>query len=605
MQVVILAAGLGMRLDPLTKKTPKCLVEVNGTPIIINALNNLACYKLSRIVIVIGHLGNVVKKRLGKSFNGVPIHYVNNTIYDKTNNVYSLWLARQYLNQDTLLMEGDVYFEAKAIAPLFCEPIQNFALLDHAQSYTDGTMVEVNENLEIHKMIPARDQGADFQYSGKYKTVNIYSFTKSYLKDIFLPVLNVYIKTKGRGAYYELIIGALIFLGRSNLKAVLVENAKWVEIDDFVDLERAENLFIKPTQLYKKVNRLFGGYWNYDFRDFSYLYNLYFPTQPLLKELQMNMEKLICGYPSGQKELIGKLANWVKIDPRYLALGNGASELISILKRTILKRMTISIPTFNEYYDDLPDDQINYYYSEENDFILDLDAFIASVKKSKSNVAVVINPDLPSGQLLKQKDIVYLLKKLAFLDAFILDESFIDFNSEKESVSLLPSLKKFKNLVIIRSLSKELGVPGLRLGYAASANEKIINIINAEVPIWNINGMAEYFLAILPKYRRNYHVSCKNVRQDRKYFLTKLSKIKGIKAYPSSGNYILVKLTGRQRSDALKKYLFVHDKILIKDCSNKNGLQRGKYVRLAVRTKSEVDIFIFKFTAALKQVMKQ
>ncbi len=110
MQVVILAAGLGRRLDPLTQQTPKCLVEVNGTPIIVNALNSLTQYKLSQIVIVIGHLGDKVKNKLGKGFNGVPIKYVTNTIYDKTNNVYSLWLARKYLNQDTLLMECDIYF---------------------------------------------------------------------------------------------------------------------------------------------------------------------------------------------------------------------------------------------------------------------------------------------------------------------------------------------------------------------------------------------------------------------------------------------------------------------------------------------------------------
>lgn len=599
MQVVILAAGLGLRLDPLTQQIPKCLVEVNGTPIIINALKNLTRYKLSRIVIVIGHLGDTVKNKLGKSFNGVPIEYVKNTVYDKTNNVYSLWLARKYLDQDTLLMEGDVYFEAKAVTPLFSEPVQNIALLDHAQSYTDGTMVEINENLEIHKMIPARDQGADFNYAGKYKTVNIYSFTKAYLKDIFLPTLNVYIKTQGREAYYELIIGALIFLGRSKIKAVLVKDAKWVEIDDFVDLERAENLFIKPTQLYKKVDQVFGGYWKYDFSDFSYLYNLYFPAQPLLKELQLNMKKLICNYPSGQKELIEKLANWVKIDARYLAIGNGASELISILKRTALKRMTIPVPTFNEYHDDLKNDQVNYYYTEPNDFILDLDAFIKSINKSKSNIAVLINPDLPSGQLLEPKDIVYLLKKLSHLDAFILDESFIDFSFTKDTISLLPKFEKYKNLVIIHSLSKELGVPGLRLGYAASANTKIIKNLQAEVPIWNINGMAEYFLTILPKYRKVYQESCKKVMQDRNYFFNKLLKIKDIKAYKSSGNYILVKLTGKQKSDALKKHLFVHDNILIKDCSNKKGLEEKKYIRLAVRTKSEIDAFIPKFITAL------
>jgi len=123
MQVVILAAGLGRRLDPLTQKTPKCLIEVNGTPIIINTLNLLTHYELERIVIVIGHLGNTIKKRLGNNFNGVPIKYVENKIFKKTNNVYSLWLVRNLLNLDTILIEGDIFFEAKTIKKLFSKNV--------------------------------------------------------------------------------------------------------------------------------------------------------------------------------------------------------------------------------------------------------------------------------------------------------------------------------------------------------------------------------------------------------------------------------------------------------------------------------------------------
>jgi len=602
MQVVILAAGLGRRLDPLTQNTPKCLIEVNGTPIIINTLNLLTHYELERIVIVIGHLGNTIKKRLGNNFNGVPIKYVENKKFKKTNNVYSLWLVRNLLNLDTILIEGDIFFEAKTIKKLFSKNVQNIALLDHAKQCTEGTMVEINDKNEIHKMIPAREQGLDFNYRGKYKTVNIYSFTKDYLKKIFIPALDKYIKTQGRGAYYELIIGALISHGHSNIKAILVNKSKWVEIDDFVDLEKAENLFAKPDQLYQKVDQAYGGFWKYNFVDFSYLYNIYFPIQPLYTELKYNMKQLISNYPSGQKEIIGNLSNWVKVDSDSLAIGNGTCELISVIKQKTLKRMTITVPTFNEYYDHLSNDQVNYYYHDTDSFKLDLDAFIKSVNKSNSNMAVLINPDLPSGQLLERKDLIYLLKELTHLDAFILDESFIDFSSPIDDHSLLSEIDQHKNLVIIRSLSKDLGVPGLRLGYAASSNSKFIQKLRVNIPIWNINGMAEYFLAILPKYRREYKESCKKIISDREYFYSELSKIKNIKVFSSAANYILVKLTGSQKSDNLKKHLFVHHNILIKDCSNKKGLENKKYIRLSVRKKKEIDSFLPKFKDSLEKI---
>jgi len=560
MQVVILAAGVGRRLSPLTNNVPKCLVEVNGTPIIVQTLDALTKYNLNRIIIIIGHLGSQVKKRLGKEYNGVPITYIENHVYSKTNNIYSLWLARNFLNQDTILMECDIFFEPKVIKKLF-QKRKNITLVDKFLPFMDGTFVEVTKDMKISRMVPARDQTEGCNYSDKYKTLNIYSLTKKYLQEVFVPSLSLYIKTHSHNQYYELILGALIYLGNTSISAVDVGGSKWAEVDDFVDLERAEAMFINMAQLFKKVDRAYGGYWRYDL-----------------------------------------MSCWVETNSKYLAIGNGACEIISILKREIVRKITFAVPSFNEYEAHLEKDQINYYTSGSPDFSIDVDKFIASVKKSDSNAALIINPDIPSAQFLKPSLIRYLAKKLSHLDALIVDESFIDFAFSGKNVSMMPQLENLKNLIIVRSLSKDVGIPGIRLGFAASANKDMIALINTQMPIWNINSVAEYCLSILPKYRQEYRKACARVIEDRDYFYSKLVRIPGIKVYPSSANFMFVELKNGVKSDSLKKHMFIHANMLIKDCSNKRGLRDRKFIRISVRAKEDIDAFLPEFVASLKSL---
>ena len=600
MQALILAAGMGRRLAPLTHETPKCLIEVNGVPIIINALDHLRRFNLRRIVIVIGHLGEMVIENVGHFHHGIPVEYIWNNDFEETNNVYSLWLAREFFNDDTILLECDVYFEFNVIEPLLSNAAGNIALIDNPEVHRTGTMAAVNAEGMVHRIITAQDQGI-VEKQDRFKTVNIYSIGQTTLQTALLPALERHIKTGGRDAFYEQVIGELIHQGNAAFSAISVHGTKWVEIDDSVDLGRATRLFSSGEELYEKVTGSFGGYWNFEFIDFSHLHNPHFPVPQLLEELKHRMNDLICGYPSGQAVLANRLAEWVGIDPSFLVVGNGTSELISILKNLIVRRATIPTPSFNEYHEGLNEDQIHYFPTRPNGFVLDPERFVAETKNSRSNVAIILNPDLPSGALLSIEAIEFLLRELSGLDAFVLDESFIDFTSADTPPSLLPRLRSHKNLVILRSLSKDLGVPGLRLGYAATANPSLSGSLRAAAPIWNVNALAEHFLTILPRYRESYHQSLLKVIEDRTRFAAGLSQIEGIKAYPSAGNFIFVQLPAACNSATLTKHLFIHHAILIKDCSNKKGLQQGSFVRLAVRSRNEIDEFLEKFAVALKE----
>ncbi|MEM1154153.1 MAG: aminotransferase class I/II-fold pyridoxal phosphate-dependent enzyme [Pseudomonadota bacterium] len=605
MQLLILAAGMGRRLDPLTRSTPKCLVRVNGEAILPQALGQFTALGLERIVIVIGHLGDAVRQALGSDFQGVPIHYLDNPVYDQTNNIYSLWLARDCCDRETILMEADVLLTVRLAELIYRAPHGNVALVDSFKSNMDGTLVELDDNMQICSMTPGAEQGEDFDYAGKYKTVNAYRFQADYLQEKFMPALEHYMRVHGKDRYYELVISALIAERGSGITALEVGDEKWIEVDDFVDLERAEVLFSTPDQVYDKVDGLYGGFWRYDFKDYSYLHNLYFPPPGMLSELRRNMQRLICTYPSGSREILNYLQNWVGVPATQLVIGNGVSEIIAMIKRRLVRRMAIPVPTFNEYYDGLADDQLHFYLSEKDEFVINPTAFADEVEASGANVAVLVNPDLPSGRLLDKADIAALLMRLAHLELIVVDESFIEFSDAGDNNSLLADLNEYPNLLVIRSLSKDLGIPGLRLGYAASSNTSLIELLRKELPIWNINGIAEFFLAILPKYRRQFVDSCGDVIADRNSFYQRLCKLPGVEVYPSQANYFLIRLPPECSSGELRKRMFTEGNILVKDCSNKAGLEPGRYIRIAVRRADDNRKFIEVFSEALTYYRRQ
>ena len=234
MQALILAAGMGNRLRPLSKETPKALVEVNGTPILFNALDSLHNNGIKKTYIVLGYMGEVIRGRVGDNWKGMEINYIVNKEYQETNNIYSLWMARDVLDDDTILMECDIYFEEALINRLITQNLENRVVVDHFKAGMDGTVVEINDNGEIKKLITSDDQDINFDYRDKYKTVNIYLFTKEFLQKYFLPNLDLYIKTQSKNKYYELLLSVFISMRNPILYATVINDVKWLEIDDLV-----------------------------------------------------------------------------------------------------------------------------------------------------------------------------------------------------------------------------------------------------------------------------------------------------------------------------------------------------------------------------------
>ena len=227
MQAIILAAGMGKRLGEYTKNNTKCMVPVNGTPLIDRTLNQLSKLGLSRVVIVVGYEGRKLMDYLGEEWNGLRIEYVNNPIYDKTNNIYSLALAEKQLQEDdTLLIESDLIFDDGMFDLLLKNQFPNLALVAKYESWMDGTMVKIDRDYNIVNFVTK----AAFDYSEVncyYKTVNIYKFSKEFSRSKYVPFLNAYSKAVGNNEYYENVLRIISFLSKSDLKALPITNEKW------------------------------------------------------------------------------------------------------------------------------------------------------------------------------------------------------------------------------------------------------------------------------------------------------------------------------------------------------------------------------------------
>lgn len=603
MQAVILAAGRGLRLMPITDKIPKSLVEVNGTPFIINELEALSKHRVIReVMIVVGYKKDLIKERIGNRYKEMKIRYVENDVWYKTNNIYSLWVAGKHIEEDFILLEGDIFFEHKLLDSLFENDGRNMVLLDKYNPYMSGTVVDINEkDHTIKRLIPSHNQDMNFDYSDKYKTINAYSFTYDFFKRYLKPNLDLYIKTRDAQSYWELILGVLIYLNTPNIYAHIVEDVKWYEVDDENDLSAANYMFAEEKEKIKQISNLYGGYWRFDFLDFCFLFNLYFPPKHLYSELSYELAHLINNYPSAQNKISRLLSRWYSdegFNQDNIIVGNGASEFIRIFNRHFIKKVTIPVPTFDEY-EDLDKEQINYYIlAEENDFTLYAEKFIKSVKKSSSNFAVIINPNNPTSISTEREEIVKILENSTHLDAIIVDESFIDFTGDREKYSVQPLVNKYSNLIVLRSLSKEFGVPGLRLGYVISSNEGIKNKIKKYLPIWNINSIAERFIELFPRYEEEYHRSIERIIDARDNFYKELKNINMLKVFKPHANFILCKiLSNAITSEELCTKLFTDYNIFIKDCSKKTSLD-DKFIRIAVRTKQDNDTLI----EALKEI---
>ncbi|MDY5656037.1 MAG: aminotransferase class I/II-fold pyridoxal phosphate-dependent enzyme [Prevotella sp.] len=602
MQAIILAAGMGKRLGEYTQNNTKCMVEVNGVKLIDRVFKQLATLPISRVVMVIGYEGEKLRNYLGDEKEGLRIDYVENSVYNKTNNIYSLWLAKQQLQEDdTLLIESDLIFDDQML-PLICNhPEPNLALVAKYEPWMGGTMVLIDDDRNIINFVSK----AAFDYSqiDKYfKTVNVYKFSRDFSRQKYVPFLEAYTKSVGNNEYYENVLRIISFLNSHDLKALPIQGLKWYEIDDKQDLDIAEALFSDPETLLRKYYTRYGGFWRFpQMLDFCYLVNPYFRRSRIIDELEANFRTLLGEYPSGMKVNTLLASKCWGVKEEYIIPGNGAAELIKALMENLGGTLGVVRPTFEEYPNRIEQERVVAFVPDNRDFRYSADDLIAHFGTHPVDNLLLINPDNPSGNFIPRADLCRLAEWCEQRGTrLIVDESFVDFSEQWDQSSLLSNswLETYPHLAVMKSISKSYGVPGLRLGILASADRALIARMKQQVSIWNINSFAEFFMQIFSKYEKDYQKACVKFIEVRADFMEQLQQISCLHVMPTQANFVLCEVLPPYTANGIALTLLKDHNILVSACSAKKGIAPNRYIRMAVRSRSDNNRLI----QALKQL---
>ncbi len=593
MQAMILAAGMGKRLKELTQNNTKCMIKVNGVTLIDRMLHQINRQHLSRIVIVVGYQGQKLIDYIAGLDIVTPIVYINNPIYHKTNNIYSLALASDWLcRDDTLLFESDLIFEDAVLKAIIEDPRETLALVDKYESWMDGTCVKLTEDDGIQDFVSGNKFRFD-EINDYFKTVNIYKFSRHFSETHYVPFLDAYSRALGNNEYYEQVLRVITVLDTPEIKAKRLNGELWYEIDDIQDLDIASSMFAPEEEKVGLVQKRYGGYWRYpQILDFCYLTNPYFPPQKMIDEIKASFEKLLAQYPSGMEVNSLLAAKNFNVRQENILVGNGSAELIKVLMNWLSGKTGFIRPTFEEYPNGYDESNSIIFTPNNSSFSYMADDIIDFFGNIDIENLIIVNPDNPSGNYMPKKDILKLLDWSNKRNVrIVIDESFTDFVDEENS-SIIDQfiLDDNPNLFIMKSISKSYGVPGLRLGVLASGNRDIIHKLKKDMAIWNINSFAEFYMQIEEKYQQDYAEGLEFYRQERNRLQQELGKFSGVRVVPSQANFIMVELTGRLTAKELTKQMLVKHKMFIKDLSGK--IKGGQYIRIAVRNEEDNDMLL-------------
>lgn len=517
MKGLILAAGIGSRLQPLTNEKPKPLIEINGKPIIKSIIENLIYSDITDILIITGYKESLIIDSLKEESYFNNLKFILNKDYETTNNIASFLLGIDEIEEDIILYECDIIVDKNLIKKLV--KIPNSTLVSkYNPAFMDGTTVNIVNDL-------ITEIGTDGQF--EYKTINVYNLTFKTL-NLIKKIANILYESS---SYYESLIKVLIDLRLLRLKPIIVHQNNWIEIDTYKDLIRAETL----ANL--SLDKLWGGYWNYDFIDMSLFTNPYFPNKSLNSLFTTMSKTLISSYSSTQN-YFEKIASSVYPNAgfKYVIPLNGTSQLIKLLPY-IFKDVSVVIPTFNEY--------LHEEYKQ---------IFLHELLNSKLqfNTLLITNPGNPFPNIVLNTEIKH------FIDAetnIIFDESFMDFSPENSAFNL----ENKDNIHIIKSLGKTHGIPGIRLGLFFTNNELIYNKVSKLIPVWNLNSFAQFYLEVFARFKNSYFDSLKKWVLSSNELIYNLNNLNYKLIYNNKLPYFLIKLSDHQIKYLKKNNILIRD----------------------------------------------
>lgn len=573
---IILAAGFGRRMRPLSDALHKTMITLHHDRTILGGiLHALRKEGFESATIVTGYRAQDVMDYARTHAGGLRLDFVHNPRYEATNNIHSLALAFEHVDVGAgiLLIESDLVFDHEVLAQLVRSPHADVALVDRYRPGMDGTVVQRTADGYVERVVPSAQQGPDFEFDKFFKTLNMYKFSGPFCEGAFGRLLKFYSHQVNDNCFYELVIGMIVATGQSRIFAEVLDGPDWAEVDDPIDLQQARFL-MDPDSRYALLTQAWGGYWGYDITDFAFIRNMYFPTPAVVAEMRMQLPELMVNYGSAQTVIDQKVAWLLGCDAGEVVALNGASQAFPLLSGMLSGRPAlIPGPTFGEWARCFPAAQV---YDDDASGSL-------PEQLPPGAVLVVVNPNNPTGTSYSTAAILRIAR--ANPEATVLvDESFIDFSEQPSVLGADPG----PNIAVLKSLSKSLGVPGLRLGYLASRDTDLVAAVRAALPVWNLNSVAEKFLELLFKNRdvvaASYAATVTD-RQDLRALLLQSEIVRHV--WPSSAQFLLTELRlNRVQGLRLLETLMADHKILVKDVSARwpDDVTR---LRVAVRTPTE------------------
>ena len=581
MNAIVLTAGYGRRMQPLSDACHKALLPVGGVTILGRIVDSLLAAGVTDILVVTGYRADDIRAFLADRYPNVAFRFVHNARFAETNNIVSLSMALDALplERDVLLVECDLLFDPQLIERLVRAPDGNVALVDRYRAGMDGTVVTVDHGVVTH-VFPPHLQGPDFSYTDKFKTLNLYRFDAGFCRSTLQPLLSYYANRIDGTCYYELVLGMLVNMQQQRVAADVVDGSLWAEVDDPNDLAVARFHF-EPDHRAEVLDRSLGGHWNFDLLDFAFMRNAYFPTDAMIAAMRQALPDTLRSYGSTQAVLNEKLGWFLGADPARLQVLHGASQAYPLLRDEFAGRhLLVPTPTFGEYRRAFPDAET---YADAPG--VDLDAIERAA--DRVDMVVFVNPNSPTGTTIPTAWLHGFAARHPRLPVLV-DESFVDFSGEEPLLRRLER-EPLANVLVLTSLSKSLGVPGLRLGFLYASNPGVVQALGSRLPIWNLSGPAEFFLELLLKYRTDLEASIARTIADRAQFAADLRQVPLVReVVEGGGNFLLVRLNGADAAVAarLRAALLAQSAIDVKDVSARLP-QPGPCLRVAVRLPAE------------------
>ncbi|MBR6391652.1 MAG: aminotransferase class I/II-fold pyridoxal phosphate-dependent enzyme [Eubacterium sp.] len=594
MNAIILAAGMGKRLKELTYNNAKCMIQVSGTTLIERLLRQIDKQDVHKITIVIGYKGQALRDYISSLSIQTPIEYIENQIYDKTNNIYSLSLAKDVLcEDDTLLFESDIIFEDSIIKALIEDTRPTLALVDKYEAWMNGTCVKTDKNDNIVAFVPGKEilfSEAD----SYYKTVNIYKFSKQFSQEYYVPALEAYEAANGENEYYEQVLRVLTETGNTEMKAKRLRGHLWYEIDDIQDLDIASSLFERDAiKRYTLLEQRNGGYWRYPkLLDFNGAGKSYFPSARMIDEMKFSFNKLMTQTPSGSDTIRLLFSKCFNVRQEYIAACSCENAFFLSLSASLKGRNGFIADELEICNAPCFEGQIRFSPSEEGAY--NVDSIIQFFKQNRVDNIILSNPQRHLGGFINRENVLTLLK---WCDCngivLVIDESFIDF-ADEGGHSLLHNdiLEAYNNLIIYKNISVSCGISGA--GMSVVFSKELSSHLKRDVVGFHVHSFSEFFLQIFEKYKEDYQKALMMFKAERARMSDELSKIQGICVFPSQSDIIVIDVKKTNSRQFAAK--------LLNDYNIFVGItETGSFIRIAVRTAEDND----KLLTAIKETLSQ